>query len=593
MGRAGKPRKKRRDASTDCLVAVVAENRNDRFSRGNLPATAILVFAAIVAYSNSFHGAFILDDERWILQDIDIQRLWPVWPILFPADAVTVGGRPFVRLTLAFNYALGGTNAWGYHAVNLVIHILAACTLFGVFRQTLLLPQFRERFQNVATPLALAVSMLWVVHPLQTESVTYIIQRMESLMGLFYLLTLYCVIRSVKSSMPFAWHVAAVEACALGMATKEVMATAPLIVLLYDRTFLAGSFREAWRRRYVLYLALAATWGIVACLLFLSGFHGGTTGFTVGQFTWWSYLLTQSAVLVHYLRLVFWPVGLCLDYGWPAAQSINEVIIPAILVLGLLILAVWALVKRPVLGFLSAWFFVILAPTSSFVPIQDAAFEHRMYLPLATILTYIVMGVYLMGQWIVQHHYLSSRTLIITGASFFFFTLATLTFLTVGRNADYRSEISIWRDTIAKAPHNARAYNGLGNALVRCGRFEEAVVQDKIAIELSPGSAMIANNLAWLLATCYKTSVRNGLEAVEYAQRAVTLTKEQDPSYLDTLAAAYAEAGRFDDAVQTAQKAFRLASQQNKSALAASVKERMLLYEAKKPFHATPNSPFH
>ena len=117
------------------------------------------------------------------------------------------------------------------------------------------------------------------------------------------------------------WYIAATVSCLLGMATKEVMATAPVIVLLYDRTFLAGSFREAWRRRYGLYLALAATWGVVALLLISTGFHGGDTGFAVQGFTWWSYLLTQPGVIVHYLRLAFWPAGLCLDYGWPAAHD--------------------------------------------------------------------------------------------------------------------------------------------------------------------------------------------------------------------------------------------------------------------------------
>ncbi len=161
-------------------------------------------------------------------------------------------------------------------------------------------------------------------------------------MGLFYLLTLYCFIRGATSTkMQWWWYVAATLVCALGMATKEVMATAPVIVLLYDRTFLAGSFREAWRRRYGLYLSLAATWCVVAASLISTGFYGGTTGFAVVKFTPWSYMLTQSSVIVHYLRLVFWPTGLCLDYGWPPVQTLREIVLPGMLVASLLGATLW------------------------------------------------------------------------------------------------------------------------------------------------------------------------------------------------------------------------------------------------------------
>ena len=259
-------------------------------------------------------------------------------------------------------------------------------------------------FAAAATPLALAIALLWTVHPLQTGAVTYIIQRTESLVSLFFLLTLYCVIRGTTSTeRARGWNVAAVLSCLLGMGTKEVMATAPLVVLLYDRAFLSGSFRAALALRRGLYAALAATWGIVIWLLIATGFHGNTTGFGVTGFTASSYLLTQPGVLARYLRLAFWPVGQCLDYGWPPAQWPGEVVLPGLLIVGLLGLTVWALVKRPALGFLGATFFLILAPTSSFVPIRDAAFEHRMYLPLAALVTLVVLGVY----WLCDRHVLA------------------------------------------------------------------------------------------------------------------------------------------------------------------------------------------
>ena len=206
-----------------------------------------------------------------------------------PSHGETVSGRPVLNLSLALNYAVSGCDVRGYHVTNLAIHLAAALLLFGIVRRTL--PRFRgcgggqqlARLQ-LATPLALAIALLWAVHPLQTESVTYIVQRAESLMGLFYLLTLYCFLRGAGSARAIFWYAGSVLACLLGMATKEVMVSAPLVVLLYDRTFLAGSFREAWRRRWAYYLALAATWLLLAWLVAQTGLLPRFYGERCGQY---------------------------------------------------------------------------------------------------------------------------------------------------------------------------------------------------------------------------------------------------------------------------------------------------------------------
>jgi protein O-mannosyl-transferase len=792
--------KQRKPAARGPAVTTAATCR-DGFSRGTLFATAIILVAAIAAWSNSFSGAFIFDDASWIVENAAIRRLWPIRQLLFPVNATAVGGRPVVSITLALNFALGGVNVWGYHAVNLAIHILAAWTLFGIVRRTLegSGPTCRRPLNEndsvclasagtAATVLAATIALLWTLHPLQTQAVTYVIQRTEALVGLFYLLTLYCVIRGAASNKSIYWYAAATASCALGMGTKEVIATAPLIVLLYDRTFLAGSFREAWRRRYGLYLALASTWLIMLLLLISTGFYGGATGFGVEKFTAWTYLMTQSAVLVHYLRLAFWPTGLCLDYGWPPVQSLGEILLPGLVVVSLLVLTVWALIKRPGWGFLGACFFAILAPTSSFIPIKDAAFEHRMYLPLAALATGVVVGAYLFGNRLVARKMLTPKTAGAIGISLATMVIVVFGSLTFQRNKDYGSDLSIWQDTIAKAPGNERAQNNMGNALakrnrmdeavdhfetalkinpdfIEChndfgvaladhGRFDEAIVHyDKLlkakpedfvahnnlgnalanrgqfdkaivhyqkALELRPtyaqaqnnlGTALAArgqfeeaiayfrkaldirpdfvearhnlgmalaaggrtdeaiveyrkvlemtpdnaeaqnnlgmalagrgkydeaivhfqkavelqpqfakaeenlrqavalkqqtpktledfreqirlrpndvallNNTAWLLATSSETSQRNGPEAVDLARRAVELSGGREPSLLDTLAAALAEAGRWDEAVQTAQKALKLAVELKKPAQAESIKARRRLYEAKTAF---------
>src|SRR5580700_4336815 len=147
---------------------------------------SIIVLAALAAYHNSFTVPFIFADVRWITENPTIRHLWPISTVLLPPPSL-VNARPVVNFSLAVNYALGGFHVWGYHALNLAVHILAGLTLLGVVRRTLLQPVLCERFGAVANGLALAVAIIWTVHPLQTESVTYVIQRAESIMGLFYL----------------------------------------------------------------------------------------------------------------------------------------------------------------------------------------------------------------------------------------------------------------------------------------------------------------------------------------------------------------------------------------------------------------------
>ena len=228
-----------------------------------------------------------------------------------------------MNFSLAVNYALGGYDVWGYHALNLAIHILAGLTLYGIVRRTLLSPLLRERFGASAVRLALAVAVLWTVHPLQTEAVTYISERCESLMGLFYLLTLYCFIRGTDAPRSSWWFVLSVAACLLGMASKEVMVTAPVMVLLYDRTFVSGSFREAWTRHRWLYLGLAGTWVLLGWLMV--GLHYRGAGYGLG-IPWWAYALVECRAVVQYLWLALWPHPLVFDYGeFVAIRHMGEV----------------------------------------------------------------------------------------------------------------------------------------------------------------------------------------------------------------------------------------------------------------------------
>jgi tetratricopeptide (TPR) repeat protein len=371
-----------------------------------------------------------------------------------------------VNLTLALNYALGGTDPRGYHAFNLAVHALAALTLFGLARRTLR----RTRYAPEALPLALAVSLLWAVHPLLTESVTYVVQRAESLMGFFYLLTLYGFIRSVESAAPVRWQIFTVVACLLGMATKEVMATAPLVVLLYDRTFVAGGWSAALRARWKFYAALAATWLLLGWLVLGAENRGGTAGLGAGDSPW-TYALTQSRAIVHYVRLALWPSPLVFDYGTAQITRLGAALPFVAIVLALLAAALIALRRWPAAGFPGAAFFLILAPSSSFVPIavQPMA-EHRMYLPLAAVTALAVLAL---------HHWLRRASRPVFAA-----LVLALGMATIARNAAYRSPVALWSDSVAKFPASARAHDQLAEALAAEGRVAEALPHYEEAIRL-------------------------------------------------------------------------------------------------------------
>jgi tetratricopeptide (TPR) repeat protein len=450
-----------------------------RESRKLWAAVTLLVIALGVVYLGSFHGPFIFDDAPSIVENPSIRQLEFPEVLLAPPSALTTTGRPIVNFSLAINYALGGTAVEGYHVVNLALHMLAAIVLFILLRSTLLLPSLASDFGAVESELAFIVALLWAVHPLQTESVSYVVQRAEVLVGLFYLLTLYCVLRGATAARSGPWYAAAMGSCALGMASKEVMVSAPLVAVLFDRSFIAGSFKESLRRRSHLWLAMAATWLLLVLLLQTTGNRDGSAGFGLGM-TSWEYARTQFGVILHYLRLVFWPHPLILDYGRAIAHEPEDIFPQAALLLLLLSATVVALLRQRKWAFLAASFFLILAPTSSIVPLPgQTAAEHRMYLPLAAVVALLVLSAY--------------RASLRFGSNFRRATLAlvpvaalSLGFRTHQRNQDYQSELSIWNGTIQHRPENDRAYLTRGSVHWTNGQREAALEDYQRALALNP-----------------------------------------------------------------------------------------------------------
>jgi tetratricopeptide (TPR) repeat protein len=509
----------------------------------------LVVAAGLLAYQNSFTGSFVFDDIPTILENPTIGHLCPVWQALTPPHkgSTTVEGRPIVNFSLAINYAISGFRVWSYHAANLAIHILAGLTLLGIVRRTFLQAPLRQRFGLAAEPLALAIAVIWVVHPLQTESVTYVVQRAESMMGLFYLLTLYCVIRGAESDSPKFWYTLSFAACLLGMASKEVMVSAPLIVLLYDRTFLCGSFVEAWRRRWRLYLALAATWILLAYLVITNGNRAGTAGMGTGM-AWQAYALTQLQAIPHYLWLGVWPHPLVFDYGTGGANRIGDVLPGAVIVAAMLVGTLTAVRRWPCVGFLGAWFFAILAPTSSVIPVvTQTVAEHRMYLPLAAVIALIVVGAFEIGKRL-----FSGQQGRLLGYAFSGSVVALFIFLTIQRNRDYDSEVTIWQDTVESCPHNLRAHYNLAHALAQEGRVSEAIEQYEQALRINPDNADAHNNLGAAL-------MRQGRlpEAMEQYEQALRIEPDFAAAH-NNLGLALMKEGRVPEAISHYEQVLRI-----------------------------------
>ncbi len=526
-----------------------------------LLAALLIVLAGLAAYSNSFHGDFVLDDLPALKENATIQNGWATppppssqakeplerlyerlpAPLQPPNDGQTVTGRPLVNVSFALNYAWAkshqkdGFAPEGYHAVNLAIHLLAGLALFGLIRRTLELPKLRGQFGTAALPVALMAALWWTVHPLQTESVTYLSQRAESLMSLFYLLTFYCFVRGTQK-WPWLWMPLAILACATAVFCKEVTITLPVMLLLYDWIFVSKKLAEPLRRRWPAYAGLLLALLPLAWLVHHAGNRGHSAGFGMGV-AWYDYAVAQFSALMTYLKLTFWPHPLVIDYSDSSGLSNLTFTTGDCLAMFVVMLlaagTVYLLWRKPTLGFLGAWFFVILAPSSSILPIvTEQAAEHRMYLPLASLAVFAALGLWKLWQW---------RALPAALA-----VTAVLGALTFARNDDYRSGLVLWRDAVAKHPNDTRAHENFGIMLYIDGRVRESIEEFLAAERIKPNYPDCDNNLGNALGL-----LGRNVEAAKYYMRAIpNLLRPRDQAIASyNLGNALVALQRWDDAI--------------------------------------------
>ncbi len=456
---------------------MVLSRSGNRAKRLSWMGPCFVLVATLVAYCNSFRGPFVYDDILAIRNNPRIHTL--VLDFTGDRRGSTLSGRPMLQFTFALDYAIAGLQVTAYHVTNLLVHLAAAALVYAITRRTLLQRRvWGDRFETSATWLASSVAAIWAVHPLNTIAVTFLAQRAESLASVFYLAVIYCLIRSGAADLreelkkgkarnksanpsglwaysPAYWQIAGVLACILGWECKEILATAPLVAWFYDRTFLAGSFRKSLELRWRFYLGLVATWLILPSQMYLTHWHGGSVGANFGVSSM-DYFRTQLGVIAHYLHQAIWPAPwrLVLDeYGWPITRRWRDIGSDAMVPISLGLATLAALRWRPVLGFLGAWFFLILAPSSSFVPLAtEVAAEHRMYLPLLALIVPAVVGGWML---------LRTAPFRWMGASAMVLIVVVFCSWTMQRNAVFGDSVTLWEDNAMKRPDVGRTWANL------------------------------------------------------------------------------------------------------------------------------------
>jgi tetratricopeptide (TPR) repeat protein len=478
---------------------------------------AVTLVATAVAHGPGLRGAFVFDDIREIRDNASLDVLWPPWVAMLEGGSLP--HRPLPYYTFALNRALHGTDVRGYHLVNLAIHVANGLLIWWLVA-TSLTTWCGWIDSRRASLVGWATATLWLVHPLGTQAVTYIYQRMELMAALAILCTLAGFIQAIRPNRTAgesaAWLTASVVACGLGMGCKETAAAAPLLVPLFDALVAGTPPALMLRRRAGYFLASAACWGILAAVIINQ--RERYPELNTGRVLWWEYALNQPRVILHYLRLAVWPSGLCFDYGWPVERS-PAALLPAILAVATLLTVAVAAIRwnRP-LAFLGLAFFLLLAPTSSLLPVTDLCVEHRMYLPLACLVAVAVLGL--------------DRLLRLVGlgrvaaAGAIGLGIAASAAASHDRTGDYGTRLGLWSAAVRAAPENPRAVAAVAEALYRAGRLEEAVVAYERSIAMEPAAAVPHTGRA----ACLLRLGRHR-EAAEAARTAISLAPDHPAAH--------------------------------------------------------------
>lgn len=508
-----------------CVARTAVDPSQDRRSGGARAAFPVLLLlgAGLFAWWGVWNSGFKFDDRPAIV-DNDALLAGDWWRAAFSAHHQPLANRPLSTASLAFDFAVFGPGPFGPHLMNLLLHLANALLVFALARASLTAPNLAGRFAaGAATRTALAMALLWVVHPLGTDAVAYATQRSTLLASCWLLLALLATARAATAAWPARWQVAAVVAVALGMASKEDMVGAPFLVLLYVRAFLVPDWRALARHRWFV-AGLAATWLVLAACV-LGGPRNPTVGWSTTGVSTWQWLLTQAGVVVSYLRLSLWPAPLRGAYDLGITTTLLPAVLPGLLVLGLLALTVWLWRKAPPWGWLGALFFVWLAPTSSVLPIvTEIAAERRAYLPMLAVLAPVVLGARSLLARALPRHGAAVGGILAAGAA------VALALASRQHAAVYADERAFWQDAFDKRDPSRRTMLSsqiLGNhgaLLYRGGRQDEACELFELAMQCDAPSHI---DRTWYAVALQRRG--RHAEAVANLERAIA----EGPRYAD------------------------------------------------------------
>ena len=527
----------------------------------NLYAFTIAVLI-IGIYSNTLKNSFQFDDIIHVLNNERIKQLPNLTEIL-----TGFFSRPILFATFAINYYISGSSTISYHAVNILLHIGVSVLIYFILLNTITI--YKKSISRYTPFLS---TLIFAIHPINTESVTYIMSRSSILSAFFYLLSLLMFIKGIETRFfaslrmtesegprndksPFIFYILAILFFIFALGSKEDAVTLPAIILFYYLFFIANSrnrLNPAGNNLKVilLFILLASIYPIIRYFKF--GMIG--TGEAMGIYTPLTYLFTEINVIIfYYLKLLFFPINLNVDPDIrPIISLFNLSTLTSLLIISLMIISAFKFFKKdPLISFSILWFFVTLAPTSSIFPLLDPAAEHRVYL---SAVGFSILSARLIERIGTKTIFFASLRMTNFVLCLFIIILLSFSLLTIKRNFVWKDRISLWEDAVKKSPSKARTHAALGLAYnEERGLIDEAIRQYRIALGIKPLYFDALNNLG--IALDMKGDMEGALQKYEFA----LLMKPNSPELHNNIAIIHAKKGDINKAIEGFKKTLELA----------------------------------